>query len=69
MGIASNKTVAMPMENIDTASEEGLLPNEKLNKRARELEILPQLEHKSLLSFCKLKYEGYTTIFIYMSEG
>ena len=54
MGIASNKTVAMPMENIDTASEEGLLPNENLNKRARELDILPQLKQKSLLSFCKL---------------
>ena len=35
MGIASNKIVMMPMGNTAIASEKGLLPNQKLNNKAR----------------------------------
>ena len=34
-----------------------------MNTKARELDILPELEHNSLLSVCKLSDAGYTTVF------
>ena len=45
------------------ASVKALHPNTKLNEKARELDILPELKHNSLLSVCKLADAGYTTIF------
>ena len=55
--------VMTPMGNTATDSEKGLLPNENLNDKSRELDILPDLKHNSLLSVCKLVDAGYTTIF------
>jgi len=44
-------------------SVKALHPNTKLNKKARELDILPELKYNSLLSVCKLADAVYTTIF------
>ena len=40
-----------------------MLQNNELNAKARELDILPELKHNSLLSVCKLSDAGYTTVF------
>ena len=53
----------MPMGNTATSSDKGLLPNDMLNEKARELDIILDLEHNSLLSVLKLSDEVYTTIF------
>ena len=44
-------------------TEKGLLQNNKLNSKARELDILPELKHNSMLSVCKLSDTGCTTVF------
>ena len=53
----------MPTGTTANTSEKALLPNEKLNCKARELDILPELKENSLLSVCKLSDSGYTTVF------
>ena len=40
-----------------------MLQNNELNAKARELDILLELKHNSLLSVCKLSDAGYTTVF------
>ena len=53
----------MPDGHATQATEKALLPNKALNEAARELDILPDLKHNSLLSVVKLADAGYTTIF------
>ena len=59
----SNKMVSMPTGTTAKTSKKALLPNTKLNKQARELDLLPELRDNSLISVCKLADAGYTTIF------
>jgi len=59
----------MPTGNMANVSEKGLLPNNKLNAKARELEKLSELKHNTLLSFCKLSDAGYATLFCPGDEG
>jgi len=60
---ASDKVVMMPTGVTTNASAKALHPNTRLKKQARELDILPELKHNSLLSVCKLSDAGYTTNF------
>ena len=53
----------MPTGETARTSNKAFLLNSKLNKQARELDILPELKENSLLSVCKLSDAGYTTIF------
>ena len=53
----------MPTGQTSNTTEKALLPNKKLNNKARELGLLPELKENSLLSVCKLSDVGYTTIF------
>ena len=53
----------MPNGAISQTTKKALLPNTRLNKQARELDILPELEGNSLLSVAKLSDAGYTSIF------
>ena len=62
-GRPSGKQVSMANGQTEKTTEKALLPNEKLNTKARELDILPSLKANSLLSVCKLSDAGYTTIF------
>ena len=62
-GQPSNKQVSMPDGAISQTTTKALLPNTRLNKQARELDILPELEGSSLLSVAKLSDAGYTSIF------
>ena len=62
-GIVYDKAVMLSTGNTANVSEKGLLPNNKLSAKARELEVLPELKHDSLLSVCKLSDAGYTTVF------
>ena len=62
-GQTSDKIVILPNGNVTKATEKAILLNEKLNDRARELDVLPDLKHNSLLSVCKLADAGYTTVF------
>ena len=55
--------LVIPMVNTAIASEKGLLPNEKLNGKARQLDIIQELKHNSLLSVFKLSDSGYTQTF------
>ena len=59
----SNKQVGMPNGATTQTTKKGILPNSNLNDAARELDILPELKHNSLLSVCKLSDAGYTTVF------
>ena len=58
----SNKIVSMADGHQTTTTQKAKLPNEKLNEKARELDLLPGLPN-SLLSVGKLADAGYTTIF------
>jgi len=60
---ASGKVVMMPTGITTNVSAKALHPNTRLNKQARELDILPEFKHNALLSVCKLSNAGYTTIF------
>ena len=62
-GEASGKVVVMPNGQETRSSEKALLPNEQLNEAARDLDVLPELQHNSLLSVVKLADAGYTTVF------
>ena len=62
-GQASNKQVAMPTGAVSQTSEKALIPNTKLNEKARQCDLLPDLEENSLISVCKLADAGYTTVF------
>ena len=62
-GVASNKVVMMPTGNTATASEKGLMTMNGLKEEAREIDVLPDLKHNSLISVSKLSDAGYTTVF------
>ena len=53
----------MPNGTISQTTTKALLPNTRLNKQARELDILPELKGNLLLSVAKLSDAGYTSIF------
>jgi hypothetical protein len=59
----------MPNGSLAQTSEKALLPNNKLNEAARDLDILPDLADNSVFSVCKLADAGYTTIFHPGEEG
>jgi len=52
--IKSDKVVMMSTGTTANASMKALHPNTKLNEKARELDILPELKNNSLLRVCKL---------------
>ena len=74
-GEKSNKKVNMPNGNSLKTSHKALLPNKSLNAKARECDILPGLQHSSLVSVGKLADAGYCTIFmpgnqcVYVMDG
>ena len=53
----------MPTGQTSNTTEKALLPNKKLNDKARELDLPLELKENSLLSVCKLSDAGYRTIF------
>ena len=59
----SGKQVSMPTGATAQTSEKAIIPNSKLNEKARECDLLPDLEENSLISVCKLADAGYTTVF------
>ena len=59
----------IPTVNTAIDSEKEVLPNEKLDEKSIETDILPELKHNSLLSVCNLVDSGYTTILFHMTEG
>ena len=63
-GKKSNKKVNMPNGTFLNPSHKALLPNENLNAQARECDIIPGLQHSSLVSVRKLADAGYCTIFM-----
>ena len=67
-GEASNKQVAMPTGHTAATSEKALIPNKNLNEKARQCDLLPELQDNSLVSVCKLADAGYTTVF-HAGEG
>ena len=68
-GQPSFKTVRMPNEQTLATSLKALLPNKLLNPKARECDILPGLQHSSLVSVGKLADAGYCTIFMPGNQG
>ena len=68
-GQQSSKTVRMPNGQTLNTSLKALLPNKLLNPKARECDILPGLQHSSLVSVGKLADAGYCTIFMPGNQG
>ena len=68
-GQKSSKTVRMPNGQTLSTSFKALLPNKLLNPQARECDILPGLQHSSLVSVGKLADAGYCTIFMPGNQG
>ena len=68
-GQKSSKTVRMPNGQTLSTSVKALLPNKLLNPQARECDILPGLQHISLVSVGKLSDAGYCTIFMPGNQG
>ena len=68
-GQPSNKEVSMPNGQTLSTSFKALLPNTTLNQKARECDILPGLQHNSLVSVGKLSDAGYCTIFMPGNQG
>ena len=68
-GQPSNKKVGMPNGQTLNTSLKALLPNTTLNQKARECDILPGLQHNSLVSVGKLSDAGYCTIFMPGNQG
>ena len=63
-GHPSNKGVRMTNGQTLSTSFKALLPDTTLNPIARERDILPGLQHNSLVSVGKLSDAGYCTIFM-----
>ena len=59
----------MPNGQTLSTSFKTLLPNTSLNQKARECDILPGLQHNSLVSIGKLLDTGYCTIFMRGNQG
>ena len=59
----------MPNGQTLNTSLKALLPNKLLNPKARECDILPGLQHSSLVSVGKLADAGYCTIFMPGNQG
>ena len=59
----------MPNGQTLSTSVKALLPNKLLNPQARECDILPGLQHSSLVSVGKLADAGYCTIFMPGNQG
>ena len=53
----------MPTGNTANASEKGLMTENGLTEEAREVDVLPDLKHNSLITVSKLSDTGYTTVF------
>jgi len=68
-GTPSKKKVWMPDGNSLQASDEALLPIKSLRPEARACDILPGLQHNSLVSVGKLADAGYCTIFMPGNQG
>ena len=68
-GQPSNKEVRMPNGQTLSTSFKALLPNTTLNPKARQCDILPGLQHNSLVSVGKLSDAGYCTIFMPGNQG
>ena len=68
-GQPSNKQVGMPNGQTLIAYFKALLPNTALNPKARECDILPGLQHNSLVSVGTLSDAGYCTIFMPGTQG
>ena len=68
-GQPSNKQVRMPNGQTLNTSFKAMLPNTTLNQKARECDILPGLQHNSLISVGKLADAGYCTIFMPGTQG
>ena len=67
-GIASTKQVFLPDGSSIQGSTKAKLPFATLPDKAREVDVLPQLQ-KSLLSVGKLADKGYTTVFHPRNQG
>ena len=61
-GEKSTKRVSMPDGRAIQASEKALLPWNKLRHDASKCDILPGLQHNSLVSVGKLADAGYYTL-------
>ena len=59
----------MPDGTIIQATKKAMLPMTQLRKEARQYDILPGLQHNSLVSVGKLADAGYYTIFVPGGEG
>ena len=68
-GQPSNNKMRMPNGQTLNTSFKALLPNKILNPKARQCDILPGLQHNSLVSVGKLSDAGYCTIFVPGSQG
>ena len=65
----STKRVQLPDDRAVQASEKAMLPWNKLREKARECDILPSLEHNSLVSVGKPADAGYYTLFMLGGKG
>ena len=63
-GEPSKKRVGMPDGTIIQATKKAMLPMTQLRKEARQYDILPGLQHNSLVSVGKLADAGYYNIFM-----
>ena len=68
-GERSTKRVQIPDGRAVQASKKARLPWNKLRNEAREGDVLPSLEHDSLVSVEKLANAGYKTLFMPGGEG
>ena len=68
-GKPSKKNVWMPDGNSLQASDEALLPIKSLRPETRACDMLPGLQHNSLVSVGKLTDAGYCTIFMPGNQG
>ena len=68
-GQPSFKKVRMPNGQTLNTSLNAPLPNKLLNPKARECDILPGLQHSSLVGVGKLVDAGYCTIFMPGNQG
>ena len=59
----------MPDGTIIQATKKAMLPMTQFRKEARQCDILPGLQHNSLVSFGKLADAGYYTIFTPGGKG
>ena len=68
-GQPSNKEVRIPNSQTLSTSFKALVSNTALNPKARECDILPGLQHNSLVSVGKVSYAAYCPIFMPGNQG